>query len=80
MLLKRLFYINEKSCFGKNIRKFEKENKLTSNGDTYTKHAARVNFISGKLFNEPLFAMNRIKEEMVLNRPIYVRMVILDLL
>ena len=31
------------------------------------------------MFNENLFAINRIKEELVLNRPIYVRMAILDL-
>ena len=31
------------------------------------------------MFNENLFAINRIKEELVLNRPIYVRIAILDL-
>ena len=31
------------------------------------------------MFNENLFAINRIKEELVLNRPIYVGMAILDL-
>ena len=45
----------------------------------YTKHASRANFICGKMFNENLFAINRIKEELVLNRPIYVGMAILDL-
>ena len=45
----------------------------------FTKHASRANFISGKMFNENLFAINRIKEELVLNRPIYARMAILDL-
>ena len=53
--------------------------KLTSNEDIYTKQASRANFISGKMFNENLFAINRIKEELVLNRPIYVGMAILDL-
>ena len=50
--------------FLKNIRKFEKENKsqLTSNEDIYTKHASRANFISGKMFNENLFAINRIRK------------------
>ena len=45
----------------------------------YTKYASRANFISGKMFNENLFAINRIKEELVLNRPIYVGIAILDL-
>ena len=31
------------------------------------------------MFNENLFAINRIKEESVLNRPIYVGMAIFDL-
>ena len=35
--------------------------------------------MSGKMFNENLFATNRIKEELVINRPIYVGMAILDL-
>ena len=69
------------AVFGKkkeNLRK--KINlKLTSHEDIYTKHAARANFIFGKVFNDNLFAINRIKEELVLNRPIYVRMIILDL-
>ena len=45
----------------------------------YTKHTSRANFISGKRFNENLFAINGIKEELVLSRPIYVGMAILDL-
>ena len=60
--------------FGKkNTRKIEKEKtlKLTINKDIYTKHASRANFIFGKMFNE-FISINRIKEELVLNRPIYV--------
>ena len=53
--------------------------ELTCKEDIYTKHASRANFISGKMFNENLFAINRIKEELVLNIPIYVGMAILDL-
>ena len=53
--------------------------KLTSNDDIYTKYASRANFISGKTFNENLFAINRRKENLVLNRPIYVGMAILEL-
>ena len=34
----------------------------------YTKHAARASFISGKMFNDNLFAINRIKEELVLDQ------------
>ena len=53
--------------------------RLTSNEDIYTKCPSRANFISGKMFNENLIAINRIKEELVLNRLIYVGEAILDL-
>ena len=69
------------AVFGKTLESLRKRInlKLTSNEDIYTKHASRVNFISGKMFNENLFAINRIKNELVLKRPIYVGMTILDL-
>ena len=69
------------AVFGKTLENLRKRInlKLTSNEDIYTKHASRANFISDKIFNENLFAINRIKEELVLNRPIYVGMAILDL-
>ena len=69
------------AVFGKTLENLIKRInlKLTSNEDIYTKHASRANFISGKMFNENLFAINRIKEELVLNRPIYVGMAIHDL-
>ena len=53
--------------------------KLTSNEDIYTKHASKANFISGKMFNDFFFAVNRIKEKNVLNKLIYVGIAILDL-
>ena len=69
------------AVFGKTLENLRKRInlKLTSNEDIYTKQTSRANFISGKMFNENLFAINRIKEELVLNRPIYVGMAILDL-
>ena len=69
------------AVFGKTLEYLRKRInlKLASNEDIYTKHAARANLISGKMFNENLFAINRIKEELVLNRPIYIGMAILDL-
>ena len=53
--------------------------KLTPSEDIFTKDAAKANFLSGKMFNENLFAINRIKEQLVLNRLIYSGMAILDL-
>ena len=51
---------------------------LTPSENIFTKHAAKANFLSGKMFNKNLFAVNRIKEQLVLNMPIYVGMAILD--
>ena len=67
------------AVFGKSLENLRKRInlKLTSNEEIYTKHASRANFIAGKMFNENLFAINRMKEELVLNRPIYVGMAIL---
>ena len=69
------------AVYGKTLENLRKRInlKLTSNEDIYTKHASRANFISGKMFNENLFAINRIKEKLVLNRPIYVGMAVLEL-
>ena len=78
---KDYFKLMNNAVFGKTLENLRKRInlKLTSNEDIYTKHASRANFISGKMFNENLFAINRIKEEFVLNRPIYVGMAILEL-
>ena len=69
------------AVFGKTLENLRKRInlKLTHNEDIYAKHASTGNFISGKMFNENLFAINRIKEELVLNRPIYIGTAILDL-
>ena len=69
------------TVFGKTLENLRKRInlKLTSNEDIYTKHAARANFISGKMFNDNLLAIDKMREELVLNRPNYVGMAILDL-
>ena len=78
---KDYFKLMNNAVFGKTLENLRKRInlKLTSNEDISTKHAARANFISGKMFNENLFAINKMKEELVLNRPNYVGMAILDL-
>ena len=78
---KDFFKLMNNTVFGKTLENLRKRInlKLTCKEDIYTKHASRANFIFGKMFNENLFAINRIKEELVLNRPICVGMAILDL-
>ena len=72
-LEKDFFKLMNNAVFGKTLKNLRKEInlKLTSNEHIYTKHVSRANFISGKMFNKNLFAINRIKEELVLNRPFY---------
>ena len=52
------------AVFGKSLEYLRKRInlELTINEDIYTKHASRANFISSKMFNENLFAINRIKK------------------
>ena len=54
---KDYFKLMNSAVFGKTLENLRKRInlKLTSNEDTYTKHASRANFISGKMFNENLF-------------------------
>ena len=53
---KDFFKLLNNAVFGKTLENLRKRIniKLTSNGDIYTKHSSRANFISGKMFNENL--------------------------
>ena len=77
---KDYFKLMNNAVFGNTLENLRKRInlKLTSNEDIYTKHAARANFISGKMFIGNLFAINKMKE-LVFDRPNYVGMAILDL-
>ena len=78
---KDFYKLNNNAIFGKTMENLRKgiNIKLTSSEDIFEKHAAKANFISGKRFNENLFAINRMKEQLVLNRHIYVGIAILEL-
>ena len=78
---KEFYKLNNNAIFGKTMENLRKgiNIKLTSSEDIFEKHVAKVNFITGKMFNENLFAINRMKEQLVLNRHIYVGIAILEL-
>ena len=78
---KDFFKLMNNSVFGKTMENLRKRInlKLTHDEKILEKHAAKATFISAKMFNENLFAIDRIKEELVLNRPCYVGMAILEL-
>ena len=69
------------SVFGKTIENFRKRVNVTliNDPEKLLKHTSKPTFISGKIFNENLVAVHKIKETLTLNRPAYVEMCILDI-
>ena len=69
------------SVFGKTMENLRKRYsiQLINNQNDLLKYVAKPTFISSKIFNEKLVAINKIKECLLLNRPSYVGMCILDL-
>lgn len=53
--------------------------KLITNKKSLKKLVCKPSYVSSKIFNEDLVAVQRIKETLTLNRPAYVGMCILDL-
>ena len=78
---KDFFKLMNNSVFGKTMENLRKRInvKLVTNEDKLIKLASKPNYISSKMFNDNLFAVHSIKECLLLNRPAYVGMCILDL-
>ena len=53
--------------------------KLVTDEKKLTKLTSKPTFVTGKIFNEKLVAIHKIKETLTLNRPAYAGMCILDL-
>ena len=78
---KDFFKLMNNSVFGKtmeNLRKRE-DIKLVTDKEKLLKLTSKPSFISSKIFNEDLVAVHKIKPTLLLNRPAYVGMCILDL-
>ena len=69
------------SVFGKTMENLRKrvDVQLVSSEKKLLRMASRPTFVSTKIFNESLAAVRKIKENLVLNKPAYVGMCILDL-
>ena len=78
---KDFFKLMNNSVFGKtmeNLRKRE-DIKLVTDKEKLLKLSSKTSFISSKIFNEDLVAVHKTKPSLLLNRPAYVGMCILDL-
>ena len=69
------------SVFGKTMEKLWKRDdvKLVTDEKKLPKLTWKPTYVSSKVFNENLVAVHKIKETLILNRPAYVGMCILDL-
>ena len=78
---KDFFKLMNNAVFGKTMENLRKrvDVKLVNNEKKLMKWIARPTYVSSKIFNENLMAIHKIKEKLVLNRPSYVGMCILDL-
>ena len=80
-LEKDFFKLMNNSVFGKtieNIRK-HKDMKLVTSYEKYLKYVVKPNFKDGHPFSKHLFAVEMGKKEITMNKPVYLRQVILDL-
>ncbi|XP_068738994.1 uncharacterized protein [Montipora capricornis] len=78
---KDFFKLMNNSVFGKTMENIRKrvDVRLVTDENKLLKMAAKPTYVSSKIFNENLVAVHKIKETLVLNRPAYVGMCILDL-
>ena len=53
--------------------------KLVTDAEKYLKLVSQPTYVNSKIFNENLVAVHRMKKVLVLNRPVYVGMCILDI-
>lgn len=78
---KDFFKLMNNSVFGKTMENLRKRVniKLTHDENVLLKYIAKPSFKFATMFNKSLYGINRIKETLLLNRPTYLGMCILDL-
>ena len=78
---KDFFKLMNNSVFGKTMENLRKrvDVKLATDEKKLVKLTSKPTFVTSKIFNEKLVAVHKIKETLILDRPAYVGMCILDL-
>ena len=78
---KDFFKLMNNSVFGKTMENLRKrvDVKLVTDEKKLMKLVSKPTFVTGKIFNEKLVAVHKIKGTLALNRPAYVAMCISDL-
>ena len=78
---KDYFKLMNNSVFGKTMENIRKRSNvyLETDRDHFLRQTAKPTFISSKIFNENLVAVNMKKQRLLLSKPSYVGMCILDL-
>ena len=78
---KDFFKLMNNSVFGKTMENVRKRVNvhLVSNGSKLVKLASKPNYVKSSIINKDLVAVNSKKQTIILNKPIYVGMCILDL-
>ena len=78
---KDFFKLMNNSVFGKTMENIRKrvDVRLVTDEKKLLKYTSKPTYVSSKIFNENLVAVHKIKETLILNRPAYVGMCILDL-
>ena len=78
---KDFFKLMNNSVFGKTMENLRRrvDVRLVTSKQKLLKLASRPTFVSSKIFNDNLVAVHKIKETLILNKPTYVGMCILDL-
>ena len=78
---KDFFKLMNNSVFGKTMENLSKrvDVRLVTNEKKLLKLTSKPTYVSSKIFNKNLVAVHKIKEALILNRPAYVGICILDL-
>ena len=82
MILKKIFFkLMINSVYGKTTENLRKRInvRFVNNKKDFLKYTSKATYVTHKLFNKNFAAIHEIKQVLVLNKPIYVGLAVLDL-